>query len=414
MNVKVPKGKLMIILLVPLVYILFSFFISYLVITGNLQRLPPTPQEVVGIDSESFQVFSGGFLPDLEAAQIFVSQKLMRENGHIDLYYVGNLSNVPQGARNTNSEAASYYLLWSAKERDKEAFDKQLDFIEKNMIHPTQGYMMWRLEPDDAVIGDGSNIATDADLRMIKALLIAEEQWGDKRYTQLIDKTAASLEKIAVTQDQMMAPYGGASGETGIWKTEEVWLSYTNFEVYRALALRRGEPWRSVYYNMRGAVLNAQLSSGVYNTRLDSERKQLNLDEAHYSINSLWVMVRAAESKDPELQGSAKKSLEFYKRAFARDGKLFTSYDGGGIPASDSDSPWVYALVGRAAVALADEEFSTEMMRKLAEFQDKDPNSELYGAFLEGFENESVAGQFTNQESILTIQDYRRLFKIQG
>jgi hypothetical protein len=74
------------------------------------------------------------------------------------------------------------------------------------------------------------------------------------------------------------------------------------------------------------------------------------------------------------------------------------------------DAPWVYALVGRAAVALGDEEASKKFVDKLITFQVSDEKSKLYGALPEGKGEVSRVGQFTMQESILTLQAYVQKF----
>ncbi len=400
MSVKIPSWKLVVLIFIPLVYILAGLLFIVLIKADVIEKLPARPLDLVEKDS-----LREGEAPDIAAAEAFVREKLKQENGHINLYYPAQSSE----SRRTNSEAASYYLLWNAVERNKREFDLQLDFLKENMIHPTGGYLMWRLEGDDKPITDGSNIATDADLRTIKALLIAEKQWDDEKYTEHIDSLAEALENIAITNDGLFSPYGGVRETGELWKTQEVWLSYSDFEVFRELSYRRGEPWKGVYDNTKKKILQSQLPIGFYNAKLDEQRNFLNFDEVNgqkrYSINSLWVMVRAAESRDKELQASAHKALDFYKSEYAEKAMIDSVYDSDGNGLSGGDSAWVYALVGRAAVALDEENFSAEMMKKLKEKQILNESSELYGAFPEG---NNVAGQFTTQESILTVQDYLR------
>lgn len=64
--------------------------------------------------------------------------------------------------------------------------------------------------------------------------------------------------------------------------------------------------------------------------------------------------------------------------------------------------------MGRAAIALGDIEFADRMMGKLLEKQVTDEKSPLFGAFPEGHGENLRIGQFTMQESIITMQDYLR------
>jgi len=47
---------------------------------------------------------------------------------------------------------------------------------------------------------------------------------------------------VGVTKEGYLAPYGGVSGENATWTANEVWLSYSDFTVFRALAERRELP----------------------------------------------------------------------------------------------------------------------------------------------------------------------------
>jgi hypothetical protein len=49
------------------------------------------------------------------------------------------------------------------------------------------------------------------------------------------------------------------------------------------------------------------------------------------------------------------------------------------------------------------------MIRELLEWQEMDRTSVFYGAITEGSNNTRRASQFTMQESIITLQDYREM-----
>lgn len=404
-----PRGKLLFIAALFLLYVIAGFSFWFLANAGILAKLPPTPINLVGNDTIE-ELHGIDIIENLIAAQEFFKQEFLRQNGHIELYRTLSQNGTLSDDANTNSEAVSYYLLWAAQTGNKEEFDSELLFIEENMLSPI-GYLMWQLTPEDIVNPldkSGSNIASDADLRAIHALLIAEERWKDERYTRVISTLTTGLERTAITSDGFFAPYGGASGNS-TWVADESWLSYSDFVAFRELANREGEPWVSVYDKMKRAILGAQLQNGLYNSELTKQRKYGNgIDANGYGINSLWIMVRAAESDDVDLRASASKSLAFYKSQFARNLEIDTLYGSNGDALSPGDAPWVYALVGRAAVALGDREFSDTMLLKLLEKQITNCSSQYYGAFPEGAPGKEQlrVGQFTTQEAILTMQAY--------
>lgn len=407
------KKKFGILFGVLVLYILIGVVVFGLANSGVITKLVKEPRIVQTVDHD-FNASDLEVSRSLEAAKSFVNNHLREGSGHINLYT--NFNGESESSDSfTNSEAVSYYLLWNVLDFNKVAFDEELDFVEEYMIHPDGGFLMWKLDSNDSVIDDGGNVATDADLRMLHALFLARDTWsstdmtlvgpGDERYSRLIDEVGGSLERIAVTSDYHFAPYGGfRDGE--VWKTEEVWLSYSDFNAFAFLA-ESEEVWRKVYYQTKESTLNAQDENGLYFTQLEENRDfSSRLDNDGYSINTLWIMARNAQSNDKELRASAKTALQFYKDKYEADGMIFTDYNKDKSAGSGGDSPWVYALVGRAAVALEDEEFSDSMIFELMQMQDLDEDSDSYGAFLEGGEGNKRAGQFTIQESILTLQQY--------
>ncbi len=396
------KAKTGLLALMLLLYIIAAIAFNSLADSGIVTR----PAEIQENSTQEEVARIPDVAVNLEAAKLFFNHNLLTENGHINLYKAMDGAPEEFNDDSTNSEAISYFLLWNAIDKNKDAFDHSLDFLESRMLHQF-GFLMWKLNGDDIPANDGQNDASDADLRAINALVIAERQWGDKRYTRLINTIAAGLEKVAITDDKMLAPSGGASGENSSWTSNEVWLSYSDFTTFAELEKRRGEPWGKVYENMKEASLGGQIYNGLYNSQLTTKRKYGNgIDSGAYSINSLWMMVRNAESGDKELQYSARKSLGFYKQKFATDGKLFESYLSSGQEVKKAESPWVYALVARAAISLHDWDFSSKMKDKLLEMQTINTTSQANGAFAEGGITDMRVGQFTMQEAILTLQQY--------
>ncbi len=397
------RRKKYFIILIPIIYIVIALFLLLFAKTGFITTLPP-PDNQISFDNSSYnQTFRDQVSLKLSLAENFTNNNLVAKDGFVYLSLStsqsGNVSN------ETNSEALSYILYWTAVDRNKEEFDRELLFVETYMQNPQAKYLMWNIGSNREAVGSGRNVATDADLRTIKALLVANDYWNNKTYQSEINVLAKSLKNIAVTHSNLFAPYGGIDGSGKIWKTDEVWLSYADFTVFRDLAYTTGEPWRSVYHNMKNAYLDAQLPSGLYQSDLSPNGDYSSLD-GNYSINALWMMVRAAESGDPQLQESAQKALLVYKNSFYKNGEIYTSYTSDGQPASTTDSPWTYALVGRTAIALGDENFSEDLVRKLLTFQNTDMNSSYYGSFVEGSEKAPEATQFTQQESIITLQSY--------
>jgi endo-1,4-beta-D-glucanase Y len=404
--------KIMILLSILMIYIVIGSVLLLLVQTGVLKRAPVIVEEIeTGTDSEEAPARTDPS-EALAAAINYVHDNLRRPNGHIELYQAIHPKQKITQHNHTNSEAVSYYLLIAAQQGNKTEFDRELAFIEQYMLHPT-GYMMWRLDDNDVAEGEGRNIAPDADLRALRALYVAKDRWGDPHYDEVINRIASALEVMAVNENGILVAYAGLSGDKP-WQAQESYLAYSDFQVYDRLANTRGGVWDKVAVNMRNVTLNAQIWNGLYNSVYFTDGRAGgvygdHIDGGVYSINSLWIMARFAESGDPILMNSSWKSLNFYKERYKQDGRIYDSYDSKGEPANRFESAWSYALIARAAHALGDESFAQIMARRMSDFQDLDPASPYYGAFIEGAQGDERIGQFTNQESILTLQELQRM-----
>jgi hypothetical protein len=402
-----PRGKMLFLLSILVLWLLIGVSVKMLVIAGFIAPLPPTPVIEQFTDQElSLAELTGKGSVSMDSAYSFLKSRIVRPDGHVNLVFPINSSrNNFDDSNYTNSEAVSYFMLISATMNDRSSFDTALNFATTRMAHPDFGYLMWRLNDKDVAVGNDRNIASDADLRAISALAIARQSWPSGDYSSATKSLAKSMERVAITPDFYFAPYGGVR-DGALWTADEVWLSYSDFNAFRFLSKEYGNPWTRVYDNMKSATLKSQLPSGLYNSVLASDRKTFSSLDGNnsYSINSLWVMVRASESQDKDLIDSSRKSLAVYKRNFVSHGRIVTSYDSLGNPLSRDESPWAYALVARAAINLGDEDFARSMIDKLLSYQDDDSASSSFGAFIEGSEGNLRSTQFTQQESLLTLQ----------
>jgi endo-1,4-beta-D-glucanase Y len=397
-------SKLMVLVTMVLIYAVIATTILLLVNTNIIKREPFVPDlPDTGTDTDDIPAYmkTGDALA---AATAYVEQNLHKPNGHIDLYQQLHAQQNITQHNHTNSEAVSYYLQAAAQQGDKKRFDSELSFVEGHMMHPEGSYMMWHLDDTDAAEGEGRNIAPDADLRALHALYIAKDRWGDARYDTMIDRLATGLERVALSDDNLLIGYGGMSGEKP-WRGDAAYLAYSDFQVYDRLANTRGGRWPAVASQMRNITLKAQIWNGLYNSEYRAGDKYGNgIDGGKYSINSLWIMVRFAESNDRTLKESARKSLVFYQDQYSKRDMIYDAYTSSGEPATTSESPWNYALIARAASALGERSFAQIMERRMLNLQDDNLLSPYYGAFPEGAKGDERVGQFTMHEAILTMQ----------
>jgi len=93
----------------------------------------------------------------------------------------------------TVSEGVGYGMLLTAFQGDKERFDAIMNYYLAWRVSPESGsyFMNWKINGFRGVKGSGS--ATDADIDIVAALLIAYEKWGDEQYKQYALENASSI-----------------------------------------------------------------------------------------------------------------------------------------------------------------------------------------------------------------------------
>lgn len=144
----------------------------------------------------------------------------------------------------TVSEGIGYGMILAAYMGDQPLFDGLWRYEQLHL--DANGLMNWEIAPDGQITSDGMGGATDGDVDMAWALIMADRQWGgqgslDKSYldyakaliqsiwTNEVDHTRHEMLKpgdqwgdVDVTNPSYFAPayfrvFGSVSGETGNW-----------------------------------------------------------------------------------------------------------------------------------------------------------------------------------------------------
>lgn len=87
--------------------------------------------------------------------------------------------------KQTTSEGQSYAMIRAERQNDKEMFDGVWQWTKDHMQHRTSDKLIswkWQQLPDGTYQLADSNTATDADIDIAYALLIAYERWSDEKY----------------------------------------------------------------------------------------------------------------------------------------------------------------------------------------------------------------------------------------
>ncbi|MBE6062370.1 MAG: glycosyl hydrolase family 8 [Clostridium butyricum] len=324
----------------------------------------------------------------------FVSNKLTGEDGGVHTNYLNQSSNgdITKGHA-VLSESQGLMLLYDLEKNDRNKFDITLEYIKNNMLLQNN-LLSWRVDENE----ETKTSATIDDLRVIKALLLADEKWNNKDYRKLALKIAKGIKKESLDKGN----YVLTDFYDGYNKSDTTTLCYLDLPTLRMLA-NLDYSWKKVY-DKSVEILNG----GYINDRLPLYRKIYYRNSNSYDENedadTLLSMIVAlnklAEGQD------ISTTVEWIRKEFQQNGKIFATYNiSKGIASSEFESTSSYAMIVQIASIIGDEEIQKYAMNRMKEFQIKNQNSEVYGGF--GSEDGTNVFSYDNLNALLAYRNYR-------
>lgn len=150
---------------------------------------------------------------------------------------------VDTGNRNiSHSEGQGYGLLGALRANDQASFDSILSWTTTNLRRSTDALLAWRWQPDSSPHVTDLNNASDGDIFIAWALLLAADQWQNASYRrqgQAIGRDLLRRCVVNVGQRWVLLP--GAYGFTSPQRVV-INLSYYAFAAIRALSRHVPDP----------------------------------------------------------------------------------------------------------------------------------------------------------------------------
>ena len=325
----------------------------------------------------------------------FVSNKLIGEGGGVHTNYINENSDgdITKGHA-VLSESQGIMLLYDLEKNDKENFDVTLDYIKNNMMLPSN-LLSWRVDKDE----ETKTSATIDDLRVIKALLLADEKWDNKEYRKLALKIAKGIQKESLDKED----YVLTDFYDGYNKSDTTTLCYLDLPTLRMLANLDYYSWKKVY-DKSAEILNG----GYISDELPLYRKTYyrntnsydNNKDADTLLSMIVVLNKLQEGQD------VSTTIEWIRKEFQYNGKIFATYNiEDGTPSSEFESTSAYAMMVQIASIIGDEEIQKFAMNRMKEFQIQNKNSEVYGGF--GSEDGTNVFSYDNLNALLAYRYYR-------
>lgn len=321
----------------------------------------------------------------------FVNNNLIDSNGGIYTNYTNTKSegDITKGHA-VLSESQGIMLLYSLEKNDKVMFDKTLEYIKNNMIL-SNSLISWRIE--DSLKSDTS--ATIDDLRIVKALLLAEKRWNSKSYRIMAIKISRGIYKELLDKD-IIVDFNDRYN-----MSDMTTLCYLDLETLRMLS-NIDSSWKKVLDTSIQIINNGYISDEVPLYKKEFDRKQGTYDN-NSNIDTLLSMIvilnRQENGQDID------KSAKWIKERFKTDGFIATSYSEDGKVASKIESTSIYSFIVQMASRMNDEELSNLAMNKIRAFQISNINSPICGGY--GMEDGSQVYSYDNLNALMSYRYFK-------
>ena len=321
----------------------------------------------------------------------FIDNKLMNDEGGIYTNYINSDSqgDITKGHA-VLSESQGLMLLYSLEINDKIKFDKTLDYIRNYMILKNDHLISWRVEENSK----SEVSATIDDLRIIKALFLAEEKWNDKSYRGIALRISKGIYKELIENNSIVDFNDGTS------KSKTTTLCYLDLQTLKILS-QVDSSWEKVL-NSSIEILNG----GYISEKVPLYRKVLYRDSKVYDEENLDTLLSLIVLSNKQEYGEdIENSIKWIKEKFIKDGYVSTSYSINGESLSNIESTSIYSFIVQIASKADDKELADLAMKKVKDFQIKNKQSVIYGGY--GIEDGSQVYSYDNLNALFAHRYYK-------
>ena len=321
----------------------------------------------------------------------FIEKDLSKKGYGIYTNYIdkGSEGDITKG-HSVLSESEGLMMLYAVNSNNRDLFDQQFEIV-KNM-RLKNGLISWRKEGEE----NSPSSATIDELRIIKALLLANNRWDSFYYKFYAINIANSLLKEAEYKDTLVDyidNYGKGKATT---------LCYLDLPTMKLLS-QVDKKWEKIYERSNEIIEGGRISKEVplykkvfYYEDMSYDKEE-NID---FLLSTIVILNRVEAFEDEEA------SIKWIKDKFKKDGFLVATYSAtSGEATSKVESPSIYSYVALIANKVGDYELFNKAIEKLKYYQIKNKDSIFYGGF--GDEETKSVYSFDNLNALLAFQKYK-------
>ncbi|WP_026297437.1 hypothetical protein [Paenibacillus daejeonensis] len=300
---------------------------------------------------------------ELVTAERFITTHMMNDNGSLATYLKPALSTDPELAagREALSESLGLWMEAAVLRQQASTFADSYE-VYKNLFRHHYGYVYWKLNEEGHA--EISTTALGDDLRILRALLRAGDQWNEPDYTQSGLALAETLLLRGQHNGYLVDFYDFERHE----RPTRLSLVYVDIGALEEMK-RHGLLSEEEYSKYVTLLVDMPEDSPFYPKYYEVDAGEYGFDDEVNLIDQLIVGLHAADSGR-----DSRPLLDFIREALERTGKLMGRYDRStGEPAAQFESPSVYGLAILLAVRWEDRELADRLNERMLGMRDHDP-----------------------------------------
>lgn len=312
----------------------------------------------------------------------FVRQQFLAPDGGVYTNLRDDLPLQPHVANNHQllSESAGLLLQYSLQTDRRALFAQQASFV-RERLNAGSGRIRWVVDPGERIDEVTTDAAVD-DLRIVRALRDGAKRWQEPAYGKLAAMIAKQLEDSVRDGEYLSDFYNWESGANA----DTLTASYLDLYTLRMLG-KTSPLWEQVYARSQQLLETAALSSGLFEKQYNLQSRAWVQTDKLNAIDSLYTALHLAE-----VQADTSRTVAWVRQTWSEHGRLFNDYTRDGEPASELESPAVYALAYRLVkLAAPGDPLSDALYARMTLLSVQDPASPYYGGYVDSAKREGYS-----------------------
>lgn len=306
-----------------------------------------------------------------EVTEEFIYRLLQNENGTIATYIKDNGETDEDLVRGRESlaETLGLFMYYALNKDDQNLFNSIYQQLTDYYLKD-DGFVNWKLNEDGT-----SNVEANAlidDIRILYALLMADEKWNDAQYMI----TAALISEYLNEHNVTKGIYTNFYDQEQNYASSDISLSYIDIQGIEAL-VERDLLDKVIVDNTSDVLLQAPLKNGFYPEIYNRDKNEYTYSENINLVDQAILAYHYAQAGN-----RSEEFLEFIKNEMENRNLIHGMYDlETKEPTVKYESPAIYGFLILYALEIEENDLALAIYDRVKEFQVTDKNSEYYGGY---------------------------------